>query len=342
MKKTILLLVVSLLTLSQSFGQFKLPKKEDWILASQLPLVVVLKEKNLKTVEKLTNNGKTEELELYIAYIDDYNTYIKKYVEIYWDKALIHAYMTESEFKNFEGDKKNKKKYTFITSKYNNNSSKAHRKAHANGVFSSNANFTNNTQISFGIIGEKFPMTDNALAMQFFPDVNQGFFKNSKKHSFRESDLKFCVKYFKNYMNEITTTDTNLDKMSNKEKVAYMNRNAKELKQLTLLVDKDLVSESFLKEFKKKYKFKYELVDAERVENAILNNEEGYAYFHNHFQPGMNGTNYNLLYVYETKDLTMLYFTYPKGQSGFKLGVFTVRPGSKINDVDELIEAIGN
>lgn len=340
MKKIVLFLAITLCSVSHSFGQFKLPKNEDWLLASQLPIVVVLKEKDVKKVEKLTKNGKTEELEMYNASVNDYNNYIKKYVEIYWDKALIHGYMTESEYKVFEEDKKNKNKFTFISSKYNNNSSKAHRKAQANGVFSDNANFTNNTQISFGIVGVKFPMTDNALALQFFSDLDQGFFKNSKKHAFRESDLKFCVKYFKNYMYEITTTDAKFEKMSNKEKVAYMNRKAKELKQLTLLVDKDLVSEGFLKEFKEKYKFKYELVDAERVEKAILNNEEGYAYFHNHFQPGINGSNYNLLHVYETKNLTMLYFTYPKGQSGIKLGVITVRPGSKINDVEEFIEAI--
>lgn len=343
MKKNVFYFVVILFFVESTFGQFRMPKKEDWVRASQLPLVVELKEKNTKIIEKLTKKGDNEELKLYNSLIDDYNSYIKKYVEMYWDKSLIHDYLTETEFKAFEKDKKNKSKFTFISSKYNNNSSKAHQKAQVNGgVFADNANFTNNIQISFGILGEKFPMTDNALIAFFFASLDKGFFKKEVKHAFKESDLKFCVNYFKTTItNSLNSeSDSEIEKMSNKDKVKLMNINAKELKKLTLLVDEKLVSDSFLKEFKDKYKYKYEIVNEERIDEAILNNEEGYAYFHNHFQPSMTGQNYNLLHVYETKNLTMLYFTYPKGQGGVKLGILTVRPGSNINDVDEFIEAI--
>ncbi|ESU29567.1 hypothetical protein FLJC2902T_00340 [Flavobacterium limnosediminis JC2902] len=312
MKKALLLFTVVFCFAQGSFGQFKFPKNEDWVVASQLPLVVVLEERNPEKIEKLTKNEKFEELKMYNSSIDAYNTYIKKYVEMYWDKNLIHGFMTEKEYAVFEKNKENKRKFIFIKPKYNNNHSKATSYYLANGKEKMNANHVNNTQILFGMLGGGFTATQDALSSKSFPDIYHDFLKTFTAHIFKESDLKIAVNLFKKSMDDIVNAAPETKKLSSKEQVKWINRNAGNVKQLILLVDETKHPESFLREFKAKYKYKYEIVTEERIDHAILNNEDGYACFHNQFFPSMSGTNYNLVQVYETKSLTALYCEFPK------------------------------
>ena len=90
-----------------------------------------------------------------------------------------------------------------------------------------------------------------------------------------------------------------------------LNPDAKELKDLTLLIDKDLVGESFVKDFSAVYKYKFEFVESARIEQAILNNEKNVAFIFEYCQLASNGKFATLLYVYRGNDLDNIFSYFP-------------------------------
>lgn len=311
MKKVVLFFVVVLCSVGQSFGQFKMPKKEDFELFSKLPIVVL---------------QSTEDDENAIQY----NKYVKKYVEEYFGAERVHAYLSFKEFNKFIKDKSNKNKFSFIGYEYviNRNPSK--------GLTMEGIDYVNVHQIFLGICGKSFMTNGGYLSAIVYSDGQKNLLKKNEKFKIDESLMKFALTYFKNQINDVLSGNDASFTFS----LSDLNKNAASLKNLTLLVDKNIVDEKFLEDLKKNYSYKYEIVDSERIKKAILENENGVAFFHNHFQPMASRQFANLLHIYQASDLRVLYFTLPENNSKLQIGKQKLIVDDRKDYVEKLINEI--
>lgn len=307
MKRFVLIFVFTLCSITQSFGQFKMPKKEDFELVNKLPIVVLLK------TEKDENDIQ-------------YNKFVKKYVEEFFGAERVHAYLNFKEFNKFIKDKSNKNKFSFIGYEYviNRNPSK--------GLTMEGIDYVNVHQIFLGICGKNFMTNYGYLSAIVYPDGQKNLLKKKEKFTIDESLMKFALTYFKNQINDVLSGD----EASFTYSLSDLNKNASNLKNLTLLVDKNIVDEKFLEDLKKNYSYKFEIVDSERIKKAILENENGVAFFHNHFQPMASRQFANLLHVYQASDLKVLYFTLPENVGKFQIG----KPKLIVDDRKDYIEKL--
>lgn len=309
---------ILLMTIS-SFAQFKLPKKADWEIANTKPIVVM-------QLDEDDENAAT------------FNPNIKKYVEEIFGAERVHEYLKEKDFKKFI--KKNKEKYNYIGFNY------VHKKAIDNPFAF--------TSIFFGICGKAFMMGDGSLITYHYQydKENSSFFK-TKFQVITESDIKFAIGTFKkSIVNGLEQEDLSMKEMIKKSKetsLKSMNPNSNELKDLTLLIDKDVLSEEHINQFKTEYNYKYEIVSHERIEQAILNNEKGFAFTYEHFKPLAKKDNIGaltiryaarLFYIYSAEDYKQMFFYVPKTSSmGFRAG------GVKKEDMvsmDEYVEKLNS
>ncbi|RBA29666.1 hypothetical protein [Flavobacterium tibetense] len=298
---SILLLLVTI-----SSAQFKLPKKTDWEIANTKPIIVLQLDENDKNAA-------------------NFNPYIKKYVEEVFGASRIEKYLTEKEFNKFI--KGNKEKYNFIGFKYN-----------------TKAPFTY-TNIFFGICGKAFMINSGYLmTYNYNYDAKKSTFFKTKFQLISEADIKFALTTFKNTIDNAMNFEN--DDFSMSEGMKYskeatlksMNPNASKLSNLTLLIDKEMFSEDYIKQFKSEYKHKYEFVDRVRIEKAILDNEKGYAFVYEHFKP-MAGKRsdefveyryYTILYyIYSSENYEQLFFYVPKSVGG---SPFAIRIGGVKKD----------
>ena len=287
---SILLLLVTIST-----AQFKLPKKKDWEIANTKPIVVLQLDEDDKNAA-------------------NFNPFIKKYVEEIFGASRVEKYLTEKEFNKFI--KGNKEKYNFIGFKYQ-----------------TKAPFTY-TNIFFGICGKAFMINGGYLmTYNYNYDEKKSTFFNTKFQLISEADIKFALKTFKtNIENGAQQEDLSMSEMIKQSKntsLKSMNPNANKLSSLTLLIDKDMFGENYVKQFKSEYKYKYEFVDRARIEKAILENEKGYAFIYEHFKP-MAGKKsddfveyryYSILYyIYSAENYEQLFFYVPNVSSGSLFG----------------------
>lgn len=276
-----------------SAAQFKLPKKLDWEIANTKPIVVLQLDEDDKNAA-------------------NFNPFIKKYVEEIFGASRVEKYLTEKEFNKFI--KGNKEKYNFIGFKYN-----------------TKPPFTY-TNIFFGICGKAFMINDGYLiTYNYNYDEKKSTFFKSKFQLISEADIKFALSSFKTYIvnganydgEDVSLGDAM--KYSKNATLKSMNPNANKLSSLTLLIDKDMFGEDYVKQFKSDYKYKYEFVDRARIEKAILENEKGYAFVYDNFRP-LAGKNSNdfveyryytiLYYIYSAEDYEQLFFYIPKSSGG--------------------------
>jgi hypothetical protein len=304
MKKIILFLVITLCSLSQSFGQFKMPKTEDFELAEKLPIVILKKKEN-------DQNGV------------EFNKYVKKYVEQFFGTERIHAYLTYNDFKKFIKKKGDKDKFIFVGYDYVNS-----QKSFNNGVQIAGIDYLNYHNIYLGICGRSYMINNGYLAVMSYQEFPSKLFEKKNKFIIDESLMKFAISNIKQQ----------LENGINQKEDLKSNENLKNIKELTLLIDKNIVDEKFLDDLKKNYVYKYEIVDSERIKKAILENENGVAFFHNHFQPMASRQFANLLHIYQANDLKILYFTLPENVGKFQIG----KPKLIVDDKKDYIEMLIN
>jgi hypothetical protein len=266
-----------------SFSQFGIPKKLDWENANIKPIVIM----------QLDDDDDNAAI---------YNTNIKKYAEFYFGKDRIEKYLSKKEFKKFI--KKNKEKYCFIGFKFNNTYK----------VWF--------TEMFFGISGKGFMVNGGYLSSFAFYNKSRGL-KNII-HKFSEADIKLSLKTFKDNIDYgISHEDLSFKEIRARGSLSYseLNPNAQELKKLILLIDKNSVDDKFIETFTKNYKYSFEFVETSRIEQAILNNEEGVAFTYKFFKPtidnkfGSNNTLVKMFYIYKASDLSNI-FHYVPDRSG--------------------------
>ncbi|MDD3005884.1 hypothetical protein [Flavobacterium sp.] len=299
-----------------SVAQFKLPKKKDWEIANTKPIVVLQLDEDDKNAA-------------------NFNPYIKKYVEEVFGASRVEKYLTEKEFNKFI--KGNKEKYNFIGFKYQ-----------------TKAPFTY-TNIFFGICGKAFMINGGYLmTYNYNYDEKKSTFFNSKFRLISEADIKFALNTFKTSIeNGVKQEDLSMGdmiKQSKNSSLKSMNPNSNKLKDLTLLIDKDMLSEDYVKQFKSEYKYKYEFVDKARIEKAMLENEKGFAFIYEHFKP-MAGKKsddfveyryYSILYyIYSAENYEQLFFYVPNVSSGSLFGSGGVKKEDMVSN-DEYVKRLNS
>ncbi|MGV7107939.1 hypothetical protein [Flavobacterium sp. U410] len=193
-----------------------------------------------------------------------FNENIKKYADSIFGNR-IYKYLEKKEFDKFIKNNKNHKKYNYISTLVVGNS-------------------VDDPYLSFrlGVCGPSYYK---------IPVMSTAFYLVDKKTPYHlsEGDIKFMILNFKNEI------DVNIEKIRTTKKGPFvkksakeLNPNAEELKNLTLLVvDKDwnfghyygdYDLKKFITKLKEVYHYKIEIVDRDRVEQAILKNEKGVAF----------------------------------------------------------------
>ena len=104
-----------------------------------------------------------------------------------------------------------------------------------------------------------------------------------------------------------------------------MNPNVNELKELTLLIDKNMFNEKILKRLKESYKYKYEIVESSKIDEIVFSNQKGYAFIYPYFKPMALVTSNivystDMYYIYKSEDYTQLFNYIPKFEDNFLLG----------------------
>ncbi|MGV7107942.1 hypothetical protein [Flavobacterium sp. U410] len=283
------------LSLTTSFGQNfdSFLDSEKLALATTKPIVVRL----------LDENDENSAI---------YNPNIKKYAEEFFGKERIKKYLVGKEFINFVTSKKYKEKYNFIGT-YNNKSIKP-----------------GEMLLYYGLCGYKIDYNAYFLVEDF------DFKEKQKFYLITEADIKFTLSLFKLKMQ--FALENNFESYKEYKKAFVenamnkspkkLNPNAMELKDLTLLVDKDLADENTTDYFNSNYKYKIEIVDKSRIDEAILNNEKGIAFLFNHDKC-----------IYKTEDLSRLYEYLYVPVMGYGVHFFPSKEGFKI-DLDQYIKTL--
>lgn len=209
-----------------------------------------------------------------------WNSNVKKYAEQTFGNDRIYQCLIEKEFRKFVMNKKHKGDYIYL-SIYNDLSFKPVK-----------------TILYLGFCG--YSITSNAAFCSVIYEVK----KREKFHPVTEADIKFSFLLIKNQLdyalenNHVSFKEAKVDLLKKYEAPPKsLNPNAKEIKELTLLIDKNIKGfDEDINFFITNYKYKVELVDKNRIDNAILNNEKGIAFIFNIDKS-----------IYKTEDLSLIY-----------------------------------
>ena len=271
-----------------SVGQSFGQKKKDWEIANTKPIIVLLLD------DDDTNSA-------------IYNVNVKKYIEEYFGSERIFKFLHEKEFD--KAIKKNKEEYTFIG-------------FHNTRVRPMRSNFdVRFSQFYFGISDKSFMSN-----MGFLIDHTYNLDDDGKYYKLTEFDVKFAINHFKQVIDyNLNLKEDEPLKKANKITFKEMNPNVSELKELTLLVDKNMFNEKFFKQLKESYKYKYEIVESSKIHDIILSNQNGYAFIYPYFKPMALVTSNtvfstNMYYIYKSEDYIQLFSYLPKFEDNYWLG----------------------
>ena len=240
-----------------SFGnvanaQFDVLTKADAESVKKIPLLVVIKEKDIKTIEKLSKKGKEEELKKYVSEIDSYNSIIKTGFERDWNFSKEIRFINKDELENIQKDKKNKGKFCVFQQNIRN-------------VGMGMNNFDKTIYFSLDILGYK-TISPGMGSVEINPN---------------EAEIKYMIQICQGLLiyygsEEKTKEVIKKDREIFKQKVAI-------LKDKVLFLSKDCLSKDLLKEIGNVYKYKYKIVDQEEIDNAIMKNDPTVVY--NRYSP---------------------------------------------------------
>jgi hypothetical protein len=245
----ILILFISASTVNAQLGMGKL---EDIQKLKEVPLLVVLESPNEKVVKKLTKKD-PEGLKKYYADIESNNNVLKTTMPNNWGASKEIRFIEREEFEKFN-DKKNKGKYSFFKPVvYDRSRSKM-----------STAGLMVTYSYAVYISGDKSPV------------YSMMYGSENSDVTVNEADLKFICQQMQNYFTY--REQLKGKKKSKKELVDEMYKNAEILSQKTVLLDKNDLKKEVIEEIDNIYKFKYKMATKAEIDQAILNEDENYAY----------------------------------------------------------------
>ena len=252
MKKSLTLLVLTIFLSFQASAQFGMPKPEDANKIKERTLLVVLDEVNEKLKKKIEK--KPEKFQNYADEINAYNENLKRTIKNTWNFSSDIRYVTKSEFIKIRKNKKDSKSYAYFT---NNVQRSPDRLLSSSNSISTPDIYT----LDLGLADEKKPFHS-----MMYTTSHPG-----------EADLTFILQQFQNLLVGLQKSEGK-KRPSRKEMKAEFAKNAKKIKEKTLLFDKEKVEKKLLSQISKIYKFDYELTDRETIDKAILSRDSKYAY----------------------------------------------------------------
>lgn len=248
--KKIILTLLFILTFNQINAQFGFGKIKDIERIKEVPLLVILKEKNEKVIKKI-KKSKRGDLNKYYSSIENFNTAIREGFENSWVFSNEIKFLTPKEFKTYNS-KSNKRKYAYL---------KPQIKKGDNG-FSRLKNKGLITIQSYDIhlIGKNKPV---------YSYIYQSVFQSN-------ADFKFISQQIQNYLigREILKSGNK----SRKEIIAEFKGNARKIKNKTLLLNKENLTEKLINEIKNIYKYDYKLTTKKEIDESILSNDDSIVY----------------------------------------------------------------
>ncbi|WP_055446168.1 hypothetical protein [Lacinutrix mariniflava] len=269
MKRQILITLITILSFTNIYAQFGMPKAEDANKIQKRTLLVVLDEVDERLKKKI--NKKPEKFQKYADEINLYNENLKSAIENTWTFSTEIRYVTQTKFLEIKKDKKQKKLYAYFSNKIQRNPSRIISDSYY-------ADAPDIYTINIGLADEK-----KAIHSMMY----------STSHP-SEADLTFISQQFQNLLTSLQQAE---GKKYRKEMKATMAKNSQKLKTKTLLLDKEFVDKKLISKIDKIYKYDYKLTDRETIDKAILAKDSKYAYVRAFPMFQQNGGNKSILKV---------------------------------------------
>lgn len=249
MKKPILILLI-IFTFNHINAQFGFGKIEDIKRIKEVPLLVILQEKSEKTIKKI-NKSKKGDINQYYSDIKNFNTAIKEGFENPWVFSKEIKFITTQEFETYNS-KSNKRKYAYFKLQIDQGD---------NG---------------FSLLKSKGLITTYNYAIYLTGEKKPVYSYMYSSDLPNSADFKFISQQIQNYLVGRETLKSG--NKSRKEMIAEFNKNASEIKNKTLLLDRENLTENLIDEIKNVYKYDYKLTTKKEIDESILSNNESIAY----------------------------------------------------------------
>ncbi|WP_298514575.1 hypothetical protein [uncultured Kordia sp.] len=312
MKKQILFALFTLFIVSTSVAQMGMKKK--------MKQAKLLKEKIL----------------LVPVEDSDFGQRLKTAVQENWTFNKEIKFVTKEELKVFRKNKKERDAYAYLD----------YTSSPKIGMYPGNV-------IKVSFLGEASPIYYTAVSTEYARNI---FGKNAskvvatnKKKDFTKADLLFAVKQLQLNIDSFTK----YKKMKRKEIMkAYKEqlKGVSVLKNKTLLIDANTFTKKALKKFESMYKYEYEIVSKEVIDDAIINSYEDKAYIKGiaQIQPPMrksksilsdDGTLSMISYsVYDSATNEVIYVFVPS--NGISISINRVKKKITFKDLKQFIKLI--
>ncbi|WP_282161387.1 hypothetical protein [Ulvibacterium marinum] len=249
MKKSILILLF-ILTFNHINAQLGFGKIEDINRIKEVPLLVILQEKSEKTIKKITKSKKAD-INQYYSDIESFNTAIRDGFENSWVFSNKIKFITTKELETYNS-KSNKRKYAYFQL------------------------LIDEGDDGFSLLESKGLITTYNYALYLTGQKKPVYSYMYSSNLPNSADFKFISQQIQNYL--VGREKLKSGKKSRKEMVAEFNKNAHEIKNKTLLLNKEDLTENLIDEIKNIYKYDYKITTKDEIDKAILNNDESIAY----------------------------------------------------------------
>jgi hypothetical protein len=306
MKKVSFILILALLSNMLS-AQFSMTSHKEALKIKNSTLLVSFEEEDPKKVSKLSKKKDKTKLKHYKDQIEGRNIALQGAVEHYWTFSDNVEYVTASEAKALM--KANKDKYVKISygkfldyERYKTNTGQNGKPA--GWSTGSDGFLTYNRSTKYTVLANvitTLEITDpKGMIKVYLPNV----YASLSDAVYGIQGMQFILRYL------AESPDHKIPKIQK-----YIRNNAGNLKDLTLLVDKNQVHKK-LKEsdIRKIYPYKFELVDGKAIDEAIIEKDKRYAYVTIVDTPGgkgnvsthtITGAEDGKLYIYYTPSVPL-------------------------------------
>jgi hypothetical protein len=247
-----------LLQAAAARAQFGLGKPKEIALVKNQPLIVMLKEEDLKQLKKLAS--KPEDLADYKASIADYNSQMRELAPKLWKLSSAVEFKPESELENLRKAKKTQRAVlrhlTFSL-------------GHRHRMLGAPMNSFN--------VADFYYTTEqvSALVIDLLGDGDENHVGRIQIAAgpVYPSDMIFSLKHLQTYLQGRADGRSNGDM---REEIA---RNGKKLPTKTLLIDEtDVKNKLTAADIKQVYPFPYQVVPRTTIEKAVADGDAHYAY----------------------------------------------------------------
>lgn len=310
--------VALLFAFNVSNAQFSMTTKKEALQIKNSVLLVALEEEDAKRIKKLSN--KPEKLEHYRTQIAGRNRALKNAVEKYWSFSSKVEYTTESKAKEMLETEKDKYVMISFGEYLDYESFRTHTGMNGSpaGWGGSGAGMSYNPSTKYtelaNVITTLLISDPGKIIKAFLPNVYPS-----------EADAVYGIQQIQYILNYLLADEKN----TMVKFMAHIRNNAPELKNKTLLIDKDDLSKKLTEsDVKEVYPYPFKIVSQKEIDKAILEKDPTAAYVQIADMPGGKG-NVSAHYVSNAADGKIYCYDAPTVSFGIK-GMDVITYGERI------------